>query len=78
MNFKENSNLVWKTKSDGRNIEDALWELKRDNLIESTCNYLKVSQVHVFCSNFSRVRLFCVEDHSKLVPESAQPGGVPS
>ena len=40
---------------------------KTENLIESTCFYLKISRVHVFCSNFSRVRMFCDDDHSKLV-----------
>ena len=45
----------------GRNIE---------NLIESTCFYLKVIRVHVFCSNFIRDRMFCDDDCSELVPES--------
>ena len=51
---------------------------KTENLIESTCFDLKNSQVYVFCSNFSQVRMFCDDDHSKLVPESTQPGGFPS
>ena len=28
----------------------------------------------MFCSNFSRVRMFCDDDHSKLVSESTRPG----
>ena len=57
---------------------------KTENLIESTCFYLKIIRVHVFLSkfirvhvffwNFSRVRIFCDDDHSKLIPESTQPG----
>ena len=69
MNFKENSNLGWKTKSGGRNKEVALWDIKTVNLIESTCFYLKISRVHVFCSDFSQVCMFCNENHSKLVSD---------
>ena len=47
---------------------------KIENLIESTCFHLKICQVHVFCSNFSRVRMFCDDDHLKLIPEYMQPG----
>ena len=32
--------------------------IKTDNLIESTCFYLKSIKVHVFCSNFSQVFRF--------------------
>ena len=49
-----------------------------ENLIESTCFYLKISRVHVFCSNFSRIRMFCDDDHSRLVQESTRPEGFPS
>ena len=35
--------------------------LNTDNLI--------ISLVHVFCSNFSQVRMFCDDNHLKLVPE---------
>ena len=62
--------------------------LKADNLIESTCFYLKlvnstcfylkICQVHGFCLNFSRVRIFCNNNYSKLVPYSTQPGVFPS
>ena len=51
-----------------------LWGRKTENLIESTYFYLKSSQVHVFCSNFSRVRILCDDDRSKLVPESTHSG----
>ena len=40
-----------------------------ENLIKSTCFYLKISRVHEFCLNFSRVHMFCDDDCSKLVPE---------
>ena len=50
--------------------------INADNLIESTCFYLKVSQVHVFCSNFGRFRMFCSGDRSKVVSEFTQLGGV--
>ena len=52
--------------------------IKTENLIKSTCFYPKTSRVHVFCSNFSRVRIFCDEDHLKVVPESNRPGIFPS
>ena len=55
--------VIQKTLCGGRNTE---------NLIESTCFYLKIRQFHVFCSKFSRVRMFCNDYHSKLVPESTQ------
>ena len=58
---------------------------KTENLIESTCFYLKISRVHVFnlkisrvnvfCLNFSRSCMFCDDNHSKLVPESTRPRG---
>ena len=37
----------------GKNTED---------LIESKCFYLKISQVHVSCSNFGQVHMFCDEN----------------
>ena len=40
VNSKENSNLVWRTKSGGRNMEDALWEWENR----------KFNRVHVFLS----------------------------
>ena len=46
------------------------------NLIESRFFYLKISWVHVFCSNFSQVCMFCDDNFSQLVSESTQPGGV--
>ena len=51
---------------------------KTENLIDSTFFHLKISRVHVFCLDFSRNRMFCDDDHLKLVPESTQPGGFPS
>ena len=60
---------IHKTLCGGRNA---------GNLIEFTCFHLNISRVHVFCSNFSRIRKFCDDDHSKLVPESTWPGGFPS
>ena len=60
---------IQKTLCGGRSTE---------NLIESTCFYLKISRVHVFCSNFSQVCMFCVGDCSKLAPESTQARGFPS
>ena len=58
---------IQKTRCGGRNT---------DNLIESTCFYLKMSLSHIFFSNFSRVCIFCNADNSKLVPESTQSGGL--
>ena len=61
---------------------------KTENLIESTCFYLKSSQFHafylktsifhVFCSNFNPVRMFYDEYHSRLAPESTRPRSSPS
>ena len=48
---------------------------KTDSLINSTYFYLKISQVHVFCSNSNRVGMFYNDNHLKLVPESMQPEG---
>ena len=60
VNSKENSNLGWMTKSGGRKKEKSLCGcIKTENLIESTCFHLKTSRVHVFCSNFSQVLMFC-------------------
>ena len=59
---------IQKTLCGGRNTE---------NLIESTRFYLKISQVHMFCSNFSRVCMFCDDNRSKSVPESMQPRDFP-
>ena len=47
---------------------------KKENLIKSRCFYLKISWFHVFYSDFSQVRIFCDDYHSKLVPESTRPG----
>ena len=43
---------------------------KTENLIESASFHLKISQFHVFCSDFRQVHMFCNDNHSKLVPES--------
>ena len=51
---------------------------KTKNFVEPTYFNLKISRVHVFCSNFSRVRMFCDDDRSNLVPESTRPVGFPS
>ena len=40
------------------------------NLVESTCFYLKVSQVNVSSSKFSQICMFFDDDGLKLVPES--------
>ena len=48
---------------------------KTENLIESASFHLKISQFHVFCSDFRQVHMFCNDNHSKLVPESTQPRG---
>ena len=58
-------------------MEDKLWwkgGRNTDILIKSEFFYLKSSQVRVFCSNFSRFRMFWNDDHSKLVPESTHSG----
>ena len=56
-------------------IQKSLYgDKKIENLINSTCFYPRVSWVHVFCSKFSRVHMFFHDTHSKLVPESMQPG----
>ena len=62
---------VWiqKTLCGGRNTE---------NLIDSTCFYLNISQIHVFCSDISQVHMFCDDDRSKLVPGYEQSTGFPS
>ena len=57
---------IKKTLCGGRNT---------DNLINYTCFYVKIGQVHVFCSNFSQVCMFCDDNRSKLVPGSTKPGG---
>ena len=54
-------------------IQKSLCGGKKKNLIEPGCFYLKISRVHVFCSNFSQVCMFCNGDSSKLVPESTRP-----
>ena len=41
--------------------------INTDNLINSTCFYLKISRVHMFCSKFSQFRIFCDDNHLKLV-----------
>ena len=69
--------MIWKTKSGGINTEVALWGKKTENLFESTCFYIKISRVHVFCSNFSQVCMFCDDDCSKLVLEYTWHGGLP-
>ena len=57
-------------------IQKALYGGRKiDDLNESMCFYLKISRVHMFCSNFSQVRMFYDDNHSKLVPEYRQPGG---
>ena len=56
---------IYKTICDSVNTE---------KLIKSTCFYLKTSQVHAFCSNLSRVHMFCVDNNSKLVPGSMHSG----
>ena len=48
---------------------------KIENLIKSMCFHLRISRVHVFCLDFSRVCMFCDGNNSKLVIESTQPGG---
>ena len=53
-------------------------DIKTYNLIKSTCFYLKISRVQVFCSKFSQVRMFCDGNRSKLVPEYTCPGSYPS
>ena len=40
-------------------------DINSDSLFVSTFLNLKVSQVHVFCSNFSQVRIFFNDDCSK-------------
>ena len=51
---------------------------KIDNLIDSVCFSLKIIQVHMFCSNFSRFHMFCDDDRSKIVPDSTRSGVFPS
>ena len=65
-NLKKNSNSGWKKK-----VAVYIQKLLlggRKKLIKSTCFYLKISQVHVFCSNFSRACMFYDDNHYKLVP----------
>ena len=78
MNFKENSNLGWKTKVAVEIQKSLCGSIKTDNLIESTCFHLKSSPFHVFSSNFSRGHVFCDDNDSTLIPESTRPGGFPS
>ena len=44
-----------------------------DNLFEFTGFLSKQLLIQRFYLNFSQVRIFCNDDHSKLVPESTQP-----
>ena len=68
-------NIIW----DGRQkmaveIQKLLCGDRKDNLIKSTCFFLKNSRVHIFCSDFSQVCIFYDDNHLKLVPEYMQPG----
>ena len=56
---------IQKTLCGGRNTE---------NLIKSTCFYLKNSQVDMFCLNFSQLHIFCDNNRSKLVLVSTHSG----
>ena len=47
---------------------------KTENLIKSTCFYLKISRVHVFFSKFSQVYMFCNGDCLKLLLEPNRTG----
>ena len=52
--------------------------INTDKFIKFACFYLKISQVHVFFSNFSLLHMFFGGDHSILLPESKHTGGFPS
>ena len=54
---------IQKTLCEGRN---------KENLIESTCFYLRTSRVQVFFPNCSQVRMFCDNECSKLAPGYTQ------
>ena len=58
VNCKDNPDLGWKTKSGVRNTEDAFLGYKYRELNKFHIFYLKISRVHVFCSNFSQACMF--------------------
>ena len=64
------SNLIHMDKNGSRNIKDAFGVRNTDSLIKYTCFYIKINRVHVFCSVFSQVCMFCDDDCSKLFTES--------
>ena len=74
MNFTDNSNLGRKTKSGGRNTEAAFGGIYTDNLIKSTCFYLKSIRIHEFFLNLSQICMFCDDNSSKLATESTHSG----
>ena len=45
-----------------------------DNLIKSTCFYLKSIRIHEFFLNLSQICMFCDENSSKLATESTHSG----
>ena len=63
MNSKENSNLDGRQKVAVKIQKSLCGGRKTENLIESTCFYLKISRFHVFCSIFSRVHMFYNDNH---------------
>ena len=73
VSFGDNSNLGWNTNCGGRDTEVCV-SRNTENFIKSTCVYLKISQFHVFFSNFSRVRIFFNNNILILVPESMHSG----
>ena len=56
---------IYKKIFGSRNTED---------LIKSTCFYLKFSRVHLFFFDFSRVYMFCNYDRPTVAPGSTRSG----
>ena len=66
MNFKDNSDLDWKTKSGGKKQTSVCGGRKTENLIELTCFYLKISRFPFFNVKVSQFHIF-----NKILVESA-------
>ena len=56
--------MYWKAS-----CRDHPYSINIDNLIDTTCFNLKIGRVHMICSNFIWVRMFCNENCLKLVTE---------
>ena len=77
--FQREFKFGMKEKKVAVKIQKTIYGVRNtENLTKSTCFYLKSSQVHVFCSNFSQVCMFCDDNRLELVPGSTRSGFFPS